>query len=323
MRFKLILIAFVLSSVFLNAQNGQGKTDDFGRIAIIPYVVDQVENIPSSAVNNLQSKMAQILTKNGIAGSTNFPGQFIMVPNVSVLSKDVLASAPPKVVLTMEVAFYIGDGINGVKYGNAVVSLKGVGSNENKAYISAFKNIRSDQPELVALIEKSKNRILEYYNSGCDFIIKEAQNLAEQNEYEQAIVKLSAVPVVSKDCFNKSQDMIAKIYDKKINRDCEILLNKATNSWNAGQDYDSALVAAGYLNQIEPESKCFKQAKNLAKSIQKGIQRTNDKNWELLDKQLESITEIEKSRNETAKEIALAYANNLPKTVVYNVKGWW
>ena len=43
----------------------------------------------------------------------------------------------------------------------------------------------------------------------------------------------------------------------------------------------------------------------------------------MLNKQLESITEIEKNRLANTKEIALAYANNQPKNVVYNVKGWW
>ncbi|WNH08139.1 hypothetical protein [Thalassobellus suaedae] len=327
MKIKIIILLLVsllsTGSSIMSAQNSEGKTDDLGRIAIVPYVSNQVENIPLSAKNNLQSKMAQILSKNDIAGSTGYPNQFIMVPNVSVLSKEVLASAPPKVVLNLEVAFYIGDGINGVKFGSIVVNVKGVGMNENKAYLSAFRNININNAELKRLIEQSKNRILEYYNDGCDFILKEAESLANQNEFDQALYVLSSVPVVSKDCFNQAQNKIEGIYKKKINRDCTILLNKATNAWNSSQDYESAKESAMYLNQIEPSSKCYSQVKNLANTIKKGVTRNIDRNWDFLDKQLESVTEIEKTRSETTKEIALYYAKSMPENVMYNIKGWW
>ena len=325
MKLKIILlvglISFNLSSFY--AQNGEGKADDLGRIAIVPYVSDQVENVPLSAKNNLQSKMAQILTKNGIAGSTGYQSQFIIVPNVSVLSKEILESTPPKIVLNLEVAFYIGDGINGVKFGNSVINVKGVGANETKAYLSAFMNINVNNSELKKLIDQSKNRILEYYNAGCDFILKESESLASQNKFDEAMYLLTSVPVVSKDCFIKAQNKIEDIYKKKIDRDCAMLLNNAVNVWNITQDYEAAKNAAMYLSQIEPGSNCFPQVKTLANTIKSGVQNNSNKDYEILIKQLESITEIEKSRSQTAKEIALAYANNAPKNVVYNLKGWW
>jgi hypothetical protein len=319
----LALLTLGGSMVEVLAQNKMDKTDDLGRIAIVPYVTDQVENLPEIAKNNLRSKMAQILTKQGIAGSAGFSSQFIMVPNVSVLTKDVVAGAPPKVALNLEVAFYIGDGINGVKYGSAAVMAKGVGSTETKAYISALRNISSSNKDLAKLIDTAKERILEYYNDRCDFILKEADNLAAQNKFDEALYALSSVPLVSKECFNKAQDRIGDVYQQMIDRDCDMLLNQATNAWNAGQNYEAAVEATELLNQIEPESACFSKVKTLSKSIRAGIKDTNNKEWALLNKQLESITEIEKNRLANTKEIALAYANNQPKNVVYNVKGWW
>lgn len=319
----LSLLTIGSSVVEVVAQNKMDKTDDLGRIAIVPYVTDQIEDLPEIAKNNLRSKMAQILTKQGIAGSAGFSSQFIMVPNISVLSKDVVAGAPPKVALNLEVAFYIGDGINGVKYGSAAVMAKGVGSTETKAYVSALSGISSSNKDLAKLIETAKERILEYYNDGCDFILKEADNLAAQNKFDEALYALSSVPVVSKDCFNKAQDRIGDVYQQMIDRDCDMLLNQATNAWNAGQNYEAAVEATNLLNQIEPESACFSKVKTLSKNIRAGIKDTNNKEWALLNKQLESITEIEKNRLATTKEIALAYANNQPKNIVYNVKGCW
>jgi hypothetical protein len=324
MKLKIITILTVIFSILTTqAQNNNGKVDDFTRIAIVPYVANQVENIPLSARNNLQNKMGQILTKNGIAGSVGYQNPFIITPNVSVLSKNIVAGAPPKIALTLEITFYIGDGINGVKYGSATVNVKGVGSNENKAYLSAFKNIKNNNPELTKLIDLSKNRILEYYNDNCNFILKEVDNLTSQNKFNEALYTLTSIPKVSKDCFNNAQDKIAFIYTQKINRDCEILLNKAKNAWNNGQNFEAAQNASHFLNQIEPEAKCYSQVKYLANSIKVGIQKNTDKEWNFLNKQLKSTTDIEKNRLNNIKEIALAYAKNSPQNVVYSIKGWW
>lgn len=267
--------------------------------------------------------MAQILTKNGIAGSAGFSSQFIMVPNVSVLSKDVVAGAPPKVAVNLEVAFFVGDGVNGVKYGSTAVYAKGVGSNETKAYVAALRNISSSNKELANLVETAKSRIVEYYNDNCDFILKEAESMAAQNDYDQALYTLSSVPQVTKDCFNKAQDKIGAVYQDKIDRECDILLNQATNAWNSGQDLAAAEKAARLMNQIEPESSCYAKVKSLSRTIKAGVKDVNNKEWALLNKQLESITEIEKNRLANSREIALAYAKNQPKTVTYNVRGWW
>ena len=85
----------------------------------------------------------------------------------------------------------------------------------------------------------------------------------------------------------------------------------------------SAEKAARLMNQIEPESSCYAKVKSLSRTIKAGVKDVNNKEWALLNKQLESITEIEKNRLANSREIALAYAKNQPKTVTYNVRGWW
>ena len=82
---------------------------------------------------------------------------------------------------TLAVTFYIGDGIDGLKYASYTSTVKGVGENTNKAYASALKNIKANDPNFSTFIQKGKTKIIEYYNSRCDFILKEANTLAAQN----------------------------------------------------------------------------------------------------------------------------------------------
>jgi hypothetical protein len=74
----------------------------------------------------------------------------------------------------MDVTFYIADAVMKTVFSTTNLTAKGVGSNENKAYINGISNITFNAPQFQDFIEKGKQNIVEYYNSKCDFIIKEA-----------------------------------------------------------------------------------------------------------------------------------------------------
>ena len=177
----------LLSSVFLiantdtNAQNSLGKTDDVGRIAIKTIMPNL--DIPSAAKKILLTRMTQIASKNGLA---SYGSRFIMYPRVDIITKDILASAPPKHVYTLNVSLRIADNLTKTIYSTTDITLKGVDNNETKAYISALKGLSYRHRDVKDFITEGKNRIIEYYNSQCDFIIKEAEALASRKEYDEA-----------------------------------------------------------------------------------------------------------------------------------------
>jgi hypothetical protein len=318
--FALLVLTLVSNQLF--AQNKAGKSDDLGRIVLNSFVSDQVENLPSSAKNLLKNKMSQIATKNGVGGSKLNP-QFIITPNISVLSKDITTSAPPMIALTLDVTIYIGDGIEGTKFASTSVQVKGVGTNENKAYISALKRIKSSNEDIQAFVEEGKTKIAKYYNSKCDFIIKEAQTLEAQNEFDAAILKLTSVPDVCKECFDKCMDAVAPIYQKQIDRECKLKLEAAKNEWNSGQDVAATNNASRYLLGIEPTASCFASAQTFADQIAKRVKELDQREWDFQMKQQQDNVDLRKAQIDAAKAVGVAYGNNQPKNVSYNVKGWW
>ena len=76
------------------------------------------------------------------------------------------------IAMNMTFTFYIGDGIEGRKFASRSISVKAVGTNETKAYNEGIKQIRVSDPELIALIEEGKKKIVEYYTTHCDAVIK-------------------------------------------------------------------------------------------------------------------------------------------------------
>lgn len=319
--FPLLLIV-ILIALNGNSQNTLGKTEDLGRIALAAYVPQQIEKMPEGARTMLSNKLNQIVTQNGL-GSSSFNSRFIITANIVVLTKDLLETAPPMTALTMEVTLYIGDGISGTKYASNAISVKGVGTNENKAYIEALKSIKPSESSIQSFINTGKSKIIEYYNYKCDVIIKEAQTLEEQNKYEEAIATLTAVPEICKDCFDKSMTAVGPIYKKYMDRQCRVKLAEAKNAWAASQNSSGAAQVAEVLSTIDPDAACYKEAIALSNAVSKKILELEKRDWNFKMKVNDQSVSLKKQRIAAYRDVGVAFGNGQPKSITYNVHGWW
>ncbi|MGD9992165.1 MAG: hypothetical protein AB7S69_02600 [Salinivirgaceae bacterium] len=201
------LVAFIV--VQLSAQNNMGKADDSERIAITPQVSDQ--QIPQGAKNMLINKMKQICAKNGLAGDQGNPF-FVMDATVDILSKELTPTAPPMHALNMSINFFIKDATGNV-YSQTSFNAKGVGQNETKAYMEGIKRVNVNSGQFKAMVDQGKEKIMEFYNSQCDFIISKATALHKQGNDREAIKVLKSVPPISKECYDKCMEILSTIED--------------------------------------------------------------------------------------------------------------
>ncbi len=316
---KLLIIGLVLLSFMgVNAQNDKGKLDDLGRITLAAYVPQQIDKMPDAARSMLSNKLNQIVTASGMGGSA-FNQRFIITANITLLTKDITATAPPMHAYTLEITLYVGDGIEGTKFASHSVTVKGVGENENKAYIAALKTLKTNDPSYQTFLTTGKNKIIEYYNTKCDFILKDAQTLATQNQYEEAIFKLTSVPDVCKACYDKAMAAVGPIYKKQIDRACKVKLAEANNIWAANQSIDAANEAGAILSAIDPDAACFAEVKALSNKIATRVKEIDAREWQYIVKDQQQESE----RIKAMRDIGVAYGNGQPKNVTYNVVGWW
>lgn len=300
------------------AQNTVGKSDDVARITLAAYVPEQIDQMPDAARSNLSNKLNQIVTQNGLGGN-RYNERFILTANINVMTKDITPTAPPMHAYTLDITLYIGDGIDGTKFASLSKTVKGVGESEAKAYISALKNLKTSDVNYQSFIETGKTKIVQYYNSKCDFIIKEAQTLASQNNFEEAIFKLTSVPEVCKECYDKCMDAVAPIYKKQIDKDCKLKLQEAQGIWSASQDANAADIAGNLLANIDPNASCFSEVKLLSKKIEAKIKQIDEREWKYALKEQAQESE----RIKAYRDIGVAYGNGQPKSIQYNVRGWW
>ena len=303
-----------------NAQNTLGKTDDMGRIELTAYVPPQIEGITESARANLENKLSQIVTQNGLGGGEN--SRFIITANIIVLTKDITPTAPPMQAYTLEVTLYIGDGFTGTLFASTSVTLRGVGETETKAYMAALKNLKTKSPEYQKFIDNGKAKIIAYYNDNCDFIMKDAQTQASGGNYDAALWLLTSIPNVAKDCFMKGQDIAQAVWQQKIDRDCKATLSRAQGLWSANLNGAAANIAAeeigALLATIPAEASCFKDVQSFYNQVAKRIREIDDREWKYVLK----AQQQESERIEAWRAVGVAYGSNQPKQV-YNIRGWW
>lgn len=314
---KIILALFLFASTITVTAQTSDTSDADTQIQFTCYVPEQAEVTPATK-KNLENKLAQIILANGAGVSSN--SRFIITANVVVLSKDITPTVPPMQAYTLGVNLYIGDGMEGIKFSGCNVTVKGVGENETKAYMSALKNLKTNDPQYQSFIAKGKAKIVEYYNSKCDLIIKEAKAMASQNQFDSALFKLSTIPGECKACYDKSEPIAKTIYKEFIDNDCKIRLAEAKNSWNSNPNASGAKSAGESLIQINPNASCYDEAKAFSDKIAEKILADENKEWDFKMKVYQDKVTAEKEALNAEREIAQAYAKST--TTVYHVKGW-
>lgn len=300
--------------------NAQVNLDDFGRIILNTYLPDN-NSIPSEANKALENKLNQITTNNGMGGSIANP-RFITTVVVNIGTKDIVAGPPQMIVQNMELTLFIGDAITNTIFYNTTISLKGVGTNENKALIEAFKTINPKNKEIIAFLEEGKNKIINYYSTQCDFIIKNAQSLEKQEKYNEAIYNLSLVPEVCKECYFKCADLLTLVYQQKIDADCASKLSKAKLAWSSQKNQQGAELASNILTEINPKSSCYKELEKLITQISTKLSADEKVKLDLQLKDYNDRMALENETIKASREIAVEYAKNQPKTITYNNLTW-
>lgn len=357
MRLILLTISFLLAAWTGSAQV---ELNDFGRIVLNTHIPDNTP-IPQEARALLVNKLNQMTTNYGMGGSVTNP-RFIITATVDIGTKDIIAGPPQLIAQQLSLTIYIGDAVTKTLFSSLILNLKGVGTNENKSFIEAIKRINPKSEEAKGLLDVAKAKIISYYSSNCDFIIKEAQTLVKQGKYDEAIYQLSLVPDVCQDCYFKCLDTLVSVYQQKIDADCQVKFNEAKAIWAAAQTPNGAERAGDVLSTINPMASCQTDITVFIKTIDSKLKADEKSRWqfkmkeyadkvaaqkeqtriaeeqskrddvyrekqaqrdaEANEKQAQRNLELDKIRVNAFREVAVAYAKNQPKKATYDNVYW-
>lgn len=289
------------------------KAQDNNDILLGVRVPNQVESIPDNVKNLLETRLYQMVTANGISGNI-FSPRFMLIPRIAVLDKEILGTAPSRIVLNLELTLFVGDAEEekGNVFQTETIALKGVGQNEQKAYIAAIKNIKPRHPRLVSFLEQTKKEIITYYEEHCDEIKKKAYALEAQNQTADAVKVIANIPI-SSDCYANNEQYIRKFYQAVLEKQCDSLVNVAKSKWYTDQSLEGANEAGEILAQIDPRAYCMDKVYELYDEISEGVKKLTDKEWDLKIKKVDARIDGAAQR----RELILKYIENQPNNVIH------
>ncbi len=318
MRYLFILLIIVVPLCGFS-QNNLGKADDLDRIAINVFIPDQVENIPSHARSLLGNKLTQAVTESGMGGAGISP-RFLLTAKMELLTKNVTPTVPPVEAYTFEVYLYIVDFVDQNILSTTSFTTKGAGSNSNKAYTNGLRPINLRNQNVKSFLQEGKRKIIEYYNSRCDFVIARANSLAAQNQFGPALNTLSTVPEVCKDCYMKCLDAIGPIYQDYIDHDCQVMVNVASAVFAAEPTSNGALKAGAVLSNIDPDSRCYGESRGIIEKMASKVLQDEKRDWAFFEKAFENQIMLESLRIQAFRDVGVAYGENQQPT--YNDIMW-
>ena len=264
-----------------------GQTDQL----YISVVRPERSEISAEAGKQLERKMTQLLTANGIS-SQDAHNRFVITAKVDITSKDIVASTPQRISEKLDLTFLVGDVVENKVFETITLPLIGIGINENKAFIAAINQIKPQNKDLVAFLDRSKNKIIEYYAVRCSQIIKQAQKLASGNEYDEAIYQLMQVPDIC-DCAKQCQDLMIEYTIKRNNAIAAQLYNEAKARWAASPTQEGASAVADIIAKIPANTSSQSQINSLINAINKKLRDDEKRQWDFRMKQYNDAQEKE------------------------------
>ncbi|MBD5350745.1 MAG: hypothetical protein HDR89_07700 [Bacteroides sp.] len=282
---------------------------DSDYIALGAYVSNDSATIPTEAASLLCGRMQRAIAANGFAD--NQPtGRFALVAKCNVLEKDIAATTPPRISQKLELSFVVVDLIENKIYDGCDMTVSGIGTNETKAFSSAFQKVSAQNQSIKALLANAKEKILDYYTSSCTLIQTEAKTFASTGQFDKAIFILISVPPVCMECYDSCQQLAALIYQQKIDTECNLLLEQAKGKWASSPSETTALEIAGIIGQIDPRASRFDAVIEFRNSVSAKLADDVQRQWKFQMKKYEDNQQFKRSIVDACRSVGEIFAKN-------------
>lgn len=300
-----MIVALLCVVLTANAQSNN--------ISLYVYSSQQQETIPEASLDYLTNALCNAVATDGLAASNDSYTQFVLIPKVNIATKNVLATTQQQVVLTLDVSLQVIDGSNGTVFASKTINLKGVGTNETKAYNAAFRTLNKENSSIKQLVATAKQKIVAYYNAEADNIVKKARLSAAQERYDEAFYLLSMIPSQC-DKFDEAISAGLDVWGRYKTYSCSKNIAKARSVWYANQSVAAANEAGYYLAQILQDADCYGDAQSLYKEIKAKVGDF----WTFTMHTYENEHDLDMAKIKAIQEIGSAYGKGQQPKVVLN-----
>lgn len=295
-----IIISCLLLAMSTLGYAQEGDCD----LHLMAIVSTQNQTIPQAASEQLLSRLCTSISGNDVYANEEY-SRFFIAARMNLLYKETIPGPPENTAISLSITLYLGDYAGEKVFTTQTLTLRGVGSSEERAYINALKEVKADNKKMKKLITDGKVKIIDYYNRNFERIVEKAKQCASMKQDEEALFYITSIP----ECCNRyaeASNLTLTYYKHYIDNHGQRLLTQARHAWMESPDKTGAAQVAACLNQIDPDAACYKEAVSLYKEVKEKIK--DDWTFEMRKKYTDELN-VEKEKIEAAKAIGVAYGN--------------
>ncbi len=324
MKLKLLIILFLIY-LASNISFSQ-EIEDIGLITIGVGYTENPNEETVKFFDKLNKKITKAITKKGCASYDYC--QFQCIPEVDIESIDMAEGGMKNVyVLNGSITIVAIDTLTGTIFNTYSDKIKGHATSKEKAIANAINDANLTNFNLG--IEELKEKICEYYKRNKEILFSQANSMATQGNYDEAISILLNFPSVILPDYYDCLDKADEIFEQKIEElerqriaaqrsSNDGILTKANNAISASKPEEALNILMDYQIGIDDQDQEYNRIRKLAQgsiSQEKKLEyerqerayrdARNDKerDYELAHKRIDTHVQLENKRIESHLQI--------------------
>lgn len=272
-----------------------------GKIKLTVMVPD--ENLSVEAAKQLESKLIQMVTANGIGGLGGNP-RYVLAPEVNLLKKEVTSTAPVRHLITYDITFYVADIILGTVFASSNIQATGVGDSETLAFLAAFNDLKPTDAKFQQMLSDAQDKIVAYYQEHGAELVNEAKMLSAKGDYAEAMALLGSIPAEVGEVYENAIQLMDELLPKYLENECGLILSQfqaALGNQKNGVNKE----AMAYYAMIPANSSCKAEADAAYKEYKAQLSAEDQREWDRESAQIQSDNEYRKLKTELEAKIQI------------------
>ena len=293
-----------------------------GKIKLTVMVPD--ENLSVEAAKQLESKLIQMVTANGIGGLGGNP-RYVLAPEVNLLKKEVTSTAPVRHLITYDITFYVADIILGTVFASSNIQATGVGDSETLAFLAAFNDLKPTDAKFQQMLSDAQDKIVAYYQEHGAELVNEAKMLSAKGDYAEAMALLGSIPAEVGEVYENAIQLMDELLPKYLENECGLILSQfqaALGNQKNGVNKE----AMAYYAMIPANSSCKAEADAAYKEYKAQLSAEDQREWDRESAQIQSDNEYRKLKTELEAKIQITgnqcLLDKYKKDAAYNRLPW-
>lgn len=293
-----------------------------GKIKLTVMVPD--ENLSVEAAKQLESKLIQMVTANGIGGLGGNP-RYVLAPEVNLLKKEVISTAPVRHLITYDITFYVADIILGTVFASSNIQATGVGDSETLAFLAVFNDLKPTDAKFQQMLSDAQDKIVKYYQEHGAELVNEAKMLSAKGDYAEAMALLGSIPAEVGEVYENAIQLMDELLPKYLENECGLILSQfqaALGNQKNGVNKE----AMAYYAMIPANSSCKAEADAAYKEYKAQLSAEDQREWDRESAQIQSDNEFRKLKTELEAKIQITgnqcLLDKYKKDAEYNKLPW-